>query len=145
MRALLQRVLTARVVVDEQTVGEIDHGVLVFLAIEKNDTEQKIRRMAQRILNYRLFADEQHQMNLNVQQVKGGVLLVSQFTLAADTAKGNRPSFAPAADPVRAEKYYESFVSTMLLQYDKVSTGVFGADMKVHLVNDGPITFCLVV
>ena len=141
MRVLLQRVLSAKVVVDDLTVGEIDKGILVFLAVEKPDTEEKTKRMAHRVLKYRLFADTDKKMNLNVQQVEGGVLVVSQFTLAADTRKGNRPSFMAAAEPELGIALYDQFVNELSRQHNMVATGSFGADMKVHLVNDGPVTF----
>ena len=143
MKVLLQRVISAKVVVDDKTIGEIEKGILVFLAIEKGDTEERIKRMAQRVLNYRLFSDVDHKMNLNVTQTKGGVLAVSQFTLAANTGKGNRPSFTAAADPALGESLYQLFVSQLSGQHSPVATGSFGADMQVHLVNDGPVTFWL--
>lgn len=143
MRLLLQRVQSAKVVVDGQVIGAIGSGILVFLAVEKRDTTEKMKRMAQRLLSYRLFSDSQGKMNLNVQQVQGGVLIVPQFTLAADTRKGNRPSFTPAAEPLLGETLYRQFIDEVTRQYCHVATGSFGADMKVHLINDGPVTFWL--
>ncbi|MBV1884450.1 MAG: D-tyrosyl-tRNA(Tyr) deacylase [Pseudomonadales bacterium] len=143
MKTLLQRVISAKVVVEGKAIGEIEKGILVFLAIEKGDTEERIKRMAQRVLNYRLFSDDDDKMNLNVTQVQGGVLAVSQFTLAANTGKGNRPSFIAAADPALGKPLYQLFVSQLSAQHSPVATGSFGADMQVHLVNDGPVTFWL--
>jgi len=143
MRVLLQRVASAKVVVDEEVVGEIEKGLLVFIAVEKGDTEEITKRLAQRILNYRVFSDPDGKMNLNVKQVEGGVLVVSQFTLAADTRNGNRPSFTPAAEPGLGNRLYELFVNDVREHHDPVATGSFGADMQVHLVNDGPVTFWL--
>ena len=145
MIALVQRVLQASVCVDGQTVGEIENGLLVYLGVEKQDDEQSAKRLVERVTGYRIFTDSAGKMNLDVMQSAGQVLVVSQFTLAADTKKGRRPSFSSAAAPQEAERLYEYFVAQMKQMDIKVATGVFGADMKVHSVNDGPINFNLTV
>ncbi|HET8707167.1 MAG TPA: D-aminoacyl-tRNA deacylase [Pseudomonadales bacterium] len=143
MKLLLQRVKRASVEVDQQIVGKIEQGILVFIAVERGDSAQQADFLLNKLLNYRLFADADGKMNLNVQQVNGGLLLVSQFTLAADTAKGLRPSFTPAASPEEGRKLFDYFVERARATYDTVATGQFGADMQVALVNDGPVTFWL--
>lgn len=143
MKVLVQRALNASVVVEGDTVGAIDHGQLVLLGIEKGDTEVDAQRLADKLLKYRMFSDEEGKMNLNVQQVGGGVLLVSQFTLAAETKKGLRPGFSTAAVPSEAERLFNDFVEKVRAQYQRVETGRFGADMKVSFTNDGPVTFML--
>lgn len=143
MLALLQRSKQARVEVSGDITGAIDYGLLVFLGIEKTDEEKQIPRMVERVLGYRIFSDENDQMNLSVQDVGGGVLVVPQFTLAADTQKGMRPSFTPAARPEIAEKFYDDFVAQAKQRYAKIETGRFGANMQVHLCNDGPVTILL--
>lgn len=143
MKVLVQRSLAASVVVDGAVVGAIDHGQLVLVGIEKGDTEADTQRLADKLLKYRMFSDADGKMNLNVQQVGGGVLLVSQFTLAAETKKGLRPGFSTAAVPAEAERLFNDFVAKVKAQYDNVSTGQFGADMKVQFTNDGPVTFML--
>lgn len=145
MIALIQRVLNASVVVDGRTVGEIEHGLLVYLGVEKKDDEQSAKRLVDRVAGYRVFADADGKMNLDVQQSGGKVLVVSQFTLAADTKKGKRPSFSSAAAPEQAQHLYEYFVAQMKAKDLVVETGIFAADMKVHSVNDGPINFNLTV
>ncbi len=145
MRALIQRVTSAKVEVDNRIVGEIDAGLLVFLAIEKHDTQMLVARMAEKLLNYRVFGDDDGKMNLNVQQVNGGLLVVSQFTLAADTRKGNRPSFTTAAPPELGQQLYEAVVAALRAQTALVETGAFGANMQISLLNDGPVTFLLEV
>ena len=145
MKCLLQRVRHASVAVEQAVVGEIDRGLLVFVGVEPSDTDQSVSRMAQRILSYRIFPDEAGKMNLNVQQAGGAVLLVSQFTLAADTTTGNRPSFSTAAPPEQAAHYCEGLAEALALDNVRVETGQFGADMQVALVNDGPVTFLLSV
>ena len=145
MIALLQRVTQASVHVDEKLVGEINQGLLVFVGVEKQDTSQHADRLIQRILGYRVFADAQDKMNLSVVDIKGGVLLVPQFTLAADTQKGLRPSFTPAAPPAQGETLFRYMVNAAKDLHSIVATGQFGADMKVSLVNDGPVTFTLKV
>ncbi|RUO29207.1 D-tyrosyl-tRNA(Tyr) deacylase [Aliidiomarina sedimenti] len=141
MKALIQRVSEARVVVEEQTVGAIDQGLLVLLGVEKADDESKARRLAERVATYRMFSDAEGKMNLDVGDINGSVLVVSQFTLAADTRKGRRPSFSSAAEPALAEPMYEVFCQRLTELGLPVASGQFAADMKVHLVNDGPVTF----
>ena len=143
MKALIQRVVQASVKVDHQTVGEINQGLLVLLGVEKNDSEATADRMAEKLLAYRVFVDEQGKMNLSVQDVCGQLLVISQFTLAADTRKGLRPGFSSAAEPFLAERLYDYFVAQLQQRCASVATGQFAADMKVHLVNDGPVTFLL--
>lgn len=143
MKVLVQRSLEAKVIVDGETIGAIDHGQLVLVGIEKGDTEADTQRLADKLLKYRMFGDDDGKMNLNVQQVGGGVLLVSQFTLAAETKKGLRPGFSSAAVPEEGERLFNDFVAKVRAQYDKVETGQFGADMKVQFTNDGPVTFML--
>lgn len=142
MIALIQRVKQAKVEVEQQTVGEIAQGLLVLLGVEKDDDEQKADKLLEKVLNYRVFCDENGKMNLNVQQVGGSLLVVSQFTLAADTQKGLRPSFSKGAAPSDAERLYDYFhrqaAAKILTQ-----TGQFAADMQVSLQNDGPVTFWL--
>ncbi|EPL6454543.1 D-aminoacyl-tRNA deacylase [Providencia rettgeri] len=145
MIALIQRVTHASVVVDEKTVGQIDSGLLVLLGVEKDDDEQKAKRLCEKVLGYRIFSDEQGKMNLNVQQAGGSLLVVSQFTLAADTKKGMRPSFSGGAEPEKADKLYQYFVEQSRQQGITTQTGQFAADMKVSLTNDGPVTFWLQV
>ena len=143
MRALLQRVLEAKVVVDGETTGEIEKGILVFLGLGKEDDLDKGKKMIDKILKYRFFDDEQGKMGWNISQAQGGLLLVSQFTLMAQTQKGLRPDFGPAMPPSEAKALYEQIVDYAKSQFENVQTGIFAADMKVHLVNDGPVTFNL--
>ena len=145
MKVLLQRVLHANVKVDDVITGEIGKGLLVFIAVEPDDDETKAIRMAQRVAGYRIFEDDKGKMNLNVKQVNGDVLVVSQFTLAADTSKGLRPSFTGAAAPEFSKKLYQFFCKQLREAHLTVPTGIFGADMKVSLLNDGPITFTLTI
>ena len=145
MIALLQRVSSASVTVDEQIVGEIEQGLLVLLAVEPQDTEAKAKRLAQRVASYRMFNDENDKMNLNVKQINGDILVVSQFTLAADTNSGLRPSFTTAAKPDFSKALYEYFCQQLREQGFKVPTGKFAADMQVKLLNDGPVTFTLTI
>lgn len=144
VKCLLQRVNAASVSVNDCCIGRIDLGLLVFVGVEVGDTEAQVARMAQRILAYRLFPDAQQRMNLSVTDIAGGVLLISQFTLAADTRRGNRPGFSTAATPALAERQYEALVAAVAQQHTgAVATGRFAADMQVALVNDGPVTFLL--
>lgn len=145
MIALVQRVKSAKVVVNRQTIGEIDKGLLVYLGIEKKDDDALAKRLSTRVLGYRIFADENDKMNLDVLQAGGQILVVSQFTLAADTKKGKRPSFSCAAIPDEANCLYQTFVSQLAAQGAQVATGQFAADMQVHSINDGPVTFNLTV
>lgn len=143
MLALIQRVTRASVVVEEQAVGSIGPGMLVFLGVEKDDDVARADALVKKVLSYRIFSDSQNKMNLDVRQTGGGVLVVSQFTLAADTGKGLRPSFSLAADPATAERLYRHFVAGLSAVHSPVETGIFAADMQVSLVNDGPVTFML--
>jgi len=143
MIALLQRVSEASVTVNNQVIGEIEQGLLVLLAIEPEDTQAKAKRLSERVSNYRIFEDQQGKMNLNVKQIGGEILVVSQFTLAADTTKGLRPSFTTAAAPEISKMLYQYFCQQLRLQGFEVPTGEFGADMKVRLLNDGPVTINL--
>ena len=145
MIALLQRVTHASVTVENKIIGEINQGILLFIGVEKQDNEQKADRLCERFLAYRVFSDEQDKMNLSVRDIGGDVLLVPQFTLAADTRKGNRPSFSSAAPPQAGEQLFDYLVDRTRQQHDQVATGQFGADMKVEIVNDGPVTFWLQV
>lgn len=143
MIALIQRVSEASVTVDNEVIGQIDKGLLVLLAIEPDDTEAKAKRLAERVAGYRVFNDEHDKMNLNVKQAGGDILVISQFTLAADTSSGMRPSFTTAAKPEFSNKLYEFFTAQLRSKGFKAPTGEFGADMKVALLNDGPVTFTL--
>ncbi|MGL5385275.1 MAG: D-aminoacyl-tRNA deacylase [Enterobacterales bacterium] len=145
MIALIQRVLTASVTVEGQTVGKIGPGLLVLLGVEQDDNEQKAQRLCERVLGYRIFGDEDDKMNLNVQQAGGSLLVVSQFTLVADTQKGMRPSFSRGAVPQEADRLYRYFVEQCQQRGIETQTGEFAADMQVALVNDGPVTFWLQV
>ncbi len=143
MIAVIQRVNQACVTVAGETVGKIGRGILVLAAVEKGDTQAQVQRMAQRLLSYRIFPDEADKMNLSVRDIDGELLLVSQFTLAADTRKGTRPSFTPAADPETGRRLFEALVDEIRQQYSRIQTGRFGANMQVSLVNDGPVTFII--
>jgi D-tyrosyl-tRNA(Tyr) deacylase len=145
MKAVLQRVSEARVVVDGRTVGEIAQGLLVLLCAERGDTEAVGQKMLDKILKLRVFYDEAGKMNHSVTDVNGGLLVVSQFTLAADTRSGTRPSFTSAAPADEGHRLYDAFVVLAQAQHPKVQTGVFGADMQVHLVNDGPVTIPITI
>ncbi|GAD75660.1 D-tyrosyl-tRNA(Tyr) deacylase [Vibrio azureus NBRC 104587] len=142
--ALIQRVSEAAVRVDDEVVGSIDQGLLVLLGVEKEDDEAKAKRLMERVTTYRVFEDDQGKMNLNVKQVGGQVLVVSQFTLPADTKKGTRAGFSRGADPADAERLYDYF-SDLCQQVLPTQRGRFAADMKVSLINDGPVTFWLQV
>ena len=144
MIALIQRVKQASVSVDSQIIGQIDQGLLVLLGIEQGDNEQKAIRLREKVLGYRIFSDDDGKMNLNVQQINGKLLVVSQFTLAADTQKGMRPSFTKGASPDMANELYQFFVK-QCQQHIETQTGQFAADMQVALINDGPVTFWLQV
>ena len=145
MIALLQRVSEAAVHVNGKLVGSIENGLLALIGVQRGDQRQQADRLLQRLLAYRMFPDDQDKMNFNVRQAQGGLLLVPQFTLAADTNSGNRPSFSPAAPPAEGERLFNYLVSQARLEIDNFSTGEFGADMKVSLINDGPVTFWLEV
>ncbi|MDD2990274.1 MAG: D-aminoacyl-tRNA deacylase [Zoogloea sp.] len=143
MIALIQRVLEARVTVAGQTVGEIGPGLLALVAVEKGDQPANASRMVERLLGYRVFSDDEGKMNRSLTDTGGGLLLVSQFTLAADTAKGTRPSFTPAAAPADAERLFNELVAHARQRHPLVATGEFGAEMTVSLVNHGPVTLRL--
>ncbi|KFA58096.1 D-tyrosyl-tRNA(Tyr) deacylase [Gilliamella sp. Choc4-2] len=144
MIALIQRVKQASVSVDNQVIGRINHGLLILLGIEQDDNQQKAIRLCEKVLGYRIFNDNNGKMNLNVKQANGEVLIVSQFTLAADTQKGMRPSFTKGAKPDEANKLYQIF-SELCEKQIKTATGQFAANMQVSLINDGPVTFWLQV
>lgn len=143
MLGLIQRVKQASVTVNGEITGEIQQGILLLLGIQKNDTKATANKLIDKILAYRIFSDENNKMNCNVQQIDGGILVVSQFTLAADTKKGLRPSFSSAAPPAQAEALYDYFVAQMRIKHPQIATGIFAADMQVSLINDGPVTFML--
>lgn len=145
MIALIQRVTNANVQVNKEVVGKIKTGLLVLLAVEKGDDDKKCQRLADKVLAYRIFADENDKMNLNVQQADGELLVISQFTLAAETKKGNRPGFSNSAEPIEAQRLYECFNRNCRDKGIKVENGIFGADMQVSSTNDGPTTFWLQV
>jgi D-tyrosyl-tRNA(Tyr) deacylase len=143
MIALLQRVTHASVVVDDATVGKIDAGLMVLLCAERGDTEKEADALLAKLLSYRVFSDEQSKMNRSVTDVAGGLLLVPQFTLAADTQSGTRPSFTPAASPEDGKRLFDYFTAQARSRHATVETGQFGANMQVSLTNDGPVTFWL--
>lgn len=145
MIALLQRVSEARVDVNGQAVGNIGKGLLVLLGVERHDDQNLARKLVDRLLNYRVFADQHDKMNLSVTDIQGELLLVPQFTLAADTRRGLRPSFSSAAEPQTGKALFEFAVDYTRSQYSAIQTGEFGADMQVSLTNDGPVTFWLQV
>ncbi|MBS4774181.1 MAG: D-tyrosyl-tRNA(Tyr) deacylase [Proteobacteria bacterium] len=143
MRALVQRVLHSDVVVDGKTVAAIGQGMLVLLGVQKGDCRKDAEYLAQKVANLRIFEDENEKMNLSVQDIKGELLVVSQFTLAGDTSRGNRPGFETAEKPELANELYEYFVGCLRQMNIPAQTGIFQADMKVSLLNDGPVTFLL--
>ena len=143
MISIIQRVSTAKVTVNDLIIGQIDIGIMALVAVEKEDTEKDVLRLLERILNYRIFADENDRMNLSLRDVCGGLLLIPQFTLAADTHKGNRPSFITAASPEKGLQLFGYLQSLATMTYDNVQFGQFGADMQVALINNGPVTFTL--
>lgn len=143
MKALLQRVRHAQVEVEQTVVGEISEGLLVFLGLEKHDSQASVEKMIKRLLAYRVFADQEGKMNCSLAEINGGLLLVSQFTLAADTGKGLRPGFSTAASPAQAQPLFDHALQFARANYADVAAGVFGADMQITLTNDGPVTFLL--
>jgi D-tyrosyl-tRNA(Tyr) deacylase len=140
---LLQRVSAAHVVVGDRTIGRIAHGLLVLVGVERGDGEREADRLLERLLGYRVFSDADGRMNRSLREVTGGLLLVPQFTLAADTTKGTRPGFSTAASPAEGERLYGYLVEHARESHPLVESGRFGADMKVTLTNDGPVTFWL--
>jgi len=145
MKGLIQRVSHASVKVDGELTGQIEGGILLLLGVEKNDCEATADRLLQKLLKYRIFSDKDGKMNLSLADTGGGLLIVSQFTLVADTRKGLRPSFSSGATPAEGERLYDYFVGQAKAIHSPVATGRFGADMKVELLNDGPVTFLLEV
>lgn len=143
MKVLLQRVSHAQVKVEGASVGAIKNGILLFVGIEKNDPHNTLVRMADKVLAYRIFNDNAGKMNLSVADIGGGVLAISQFTLAAQTRKGLRPGFSDAAPPERAERLYLEFIGLLQQRHPNIECGIFGAHMEVSLLNDGPVTFML--
>ncbi len=143
MIGLIQRVTKASVIVKSDVVASINNGLLVLIGVEKNDSELNAERLIQKIISYRVFADDNDKMNLSLQDVQGGLLLVPQFTLPADTRKGLRPSFSDAAPPELGNKLFDYLLKHARENYSTVEAGVFGADMQVSLVNNGPVTFWL--
>ena len=145
MKTLIQRVRSARVEVAGEVVGAIDQGLLALVGIEPQDSPESVAKLLHKLLNYRVFGDAEGKMNLSLSDVGGGLLLVSQFTLAADTRSGLRPSFSSAAPPAQGAALFELLVKQAREKHPQVATGRFGAEMQVHLVNDGPVTFLLEV
>lgn len=143
MIGLLQRVKNASVTVNDQVIGAVEKGLLILVCAEKGDSEEQCEKLAKKVLAYRIFEDENGKMNKSVSDIGGEILIVSQFTLAADTAKGLRPSFTPAADPETGKRLYEHFVEKIKESGLKTETGQFGANMQVALINDGPVTIWL--
>ena len=145
MIALIQRVSNAQVSVNQQIIGQIEQGILALIGVEKNDTQAHADKLVKRLIGYRIFSDHDDKMNLSVADINGGLLLVPQFTLAAETHKGLRPSFSSAAPPALGEQMFDYFVQQTNRLHGTVQTGEFGADMQVSLCNDGPVTFWLQV
>ena len=143
MISIIQRVTKAKVTVNLQDIGKIDTGILALVAVEKNDSPKEAERLLERILNYRIFVDEQDKMNLSLRDINGGLLVVPQFTLAANTDKGNRPSFTSAAPPEHGRQMFSYLQQLAINIYPTVQFGEFGADMQVALINNGPVTFTL--
>lgn len=143
MLTIIQRVTEACVVINDQVIGKIDQGIMALVAIEKADTENEANRLLEKILKYRIFSDDNDKMNLSLRDINGGLLIVPQFTLAANTQSGNRPSFSPAASPEKGAALFSYFCQQATAKYPAAEFGEFGADMKVSLVNDGPVTFTL--
>jgi len=145
MIAVIQRVSRASVDVDAVCIGQIGRGIVALVAVEPADTEACAERLAERVLSYRIFPDADERMNLSLSDISGGLLVISQFTLAADTRKGNRPGFSTAAAPERAQRLFDYFLLALKAKHGNVETGRFGANMQVALINDGPVTFTLTV
>lgn len=145
MLSLLQRVKMANVCVNNQMIASIEDGILAFIAFEPDDSNKKIQKMAKKILNYRIFPDHNNKMNKNIMDMSYELLVVPQFTLAANTKSGNRPSFSSAADPIMSKDLFSLFLSMLTQEYPKIHAGQFQANMQVSLINDGPVTFFLKV
>jgi D-tyrosyl-tRNA(Tyr) deacylase len=143
MIALLQRVSSASVTVEGEVIAEIAAGLLVFIGVERNDAEQQAERLAERLINYRVFADDAGKMNCSLADTGGEILLVPQFTLAADTSSGNRPGFSSAADPEVGKQLFEHLIAAVQQSGQNLATGQFGAEMRISLCNEGPVTFSL--
>jgi D-tyrosyl-tRNA(Tyr) deacylase len=144
MKAVIQRVANAQVTVDEKIVGKIEKGLLILLGIGHNDSDEDIEYLVRKIIHLRIFNDTDSKMNLSLKDIDGDVLIISQFTLYADTKKGNRPSYIQAAQPIIAKNLYEKFLHDFEKEFDKkIQEGIFGADMKVELLNDGPVTIII--
>jgi D-tyrosyl-tRNA(Tyr) deacylase len=144
MKAVIQRVANAQVTVDEKIVGKIEKGLLILLGIGKDDSDEDIDYLVRKIIHLRIFNDTDSKMNLSLKDIDGDVLIISQFTLFADTKKGNRPSYIQAAQPIIAKNLYEKFLHDFEKEFDKkIQEGIFGADMKVELLNDGPVTIII--
>lgn len=145
MIALIQRVSYARIEVEQRTIAQIEQGIVALVAIQPKDEFEQAKRLLQRIINYRIFPDKSGKMNLSLRELNAQLLLVPQFTLAANTSSGNRPSFSSSADPVTSKRLFEQLLVHANQEYSKVEQGEFGADMQVSLINDGPVTFWLEV
>ena len=145
MITIIHRVTHASVTVDQNIIGQIEQGIMALVAVERDDTKKQAERLVERILNYRIFSDDNDRMNLSLKDIQGGLLLVPQFTLAADTNSGNRPSFTPAASPEKGEQLFNYLRQLASEKHPHIAFGKFGADMKVALLNDGPVTFTLTV
>ncbi len=143
MIALIQRVRKAHIEIDAQVIADIGRGLLAFVGIERDDSQKQAKRLVERILGYRIFPNMTGRMNLSVSDINGGVLLVPQFTLVADTRKGMRPSFSRAATPEQGKKLFNDLLEYVGLRHDCVASGRFGVDMQIYLINDGPVTFWL--
>ena len=143
MISVIQRVTSAKVTVNNNDIGNIGIGIMALVAVEKEDTQKDAERLLERILNYRIFADDNDRMNLSLRDINGGLLIIPQFTLAADTKKGNRPSFISAASPGKGLQLFDYLQGLATITYNQVQFGQFGADMQVSLINNGPVTFTL--
>ncbi len=143
MRAVIQRVREARVTVDKKIVGAIEDGIMILLGVGQNDSQEDIAWLVKKIVNMRIFSDDDNKMNLSVLDIGGAALVISQFTLFASTKKGNRPSYINAAKPELANQLYQDFLTTLNKELEQVEAGIFAADMKVSLTNDGPVTIII--